>query len=82
MLLSRYYHQWSPGEFAGRFERKNLSLSLSPTGGYHPVCPDDMYNKRYRVIRKLGWGHFSTVWLCWDERYSQNNPVALKVSKE
>ena len=29
----------------------------------------DVYNNQYRVIRKLGWGHFSTVWLCWDEKW-------------
>ena len=38
-------------------------------GGYHPVQIGDVYNKCYCVIRKLGWGHFSTVWLCWDGRY-------------
>ncbi|KPP63349.1 SRSF protein kinase 3-like [Scleropages formosus] len=35
-------------------------------GGYHPVKIGDLFNGRYHVIRKLGWGHFSTVWLCWD----------------
>lgn len=35
-------------------------------GGYHPVKIRDVFNNRYHVIRKLGWGHFSTVWLCWD----------------
>ena len=35
-------------------------------GGYHVVNIGDVYNNRYSVIRKLGWGHFSTVWLCWD----------------
>ena len=35
-------------------------------GGYHPVCVGDVYQERYCVIRKVGWGHFSTVWLCWD----------------
>lgn len=38
-------------------------------GGYHPVKIGDLFNARYHVIRKLGWGHFSTVWLCWDQRY-------------
>ena len=33
-------------------------------GGYHPVRIGDLYNQRYHVLRKLGWGHFSTVWLC------------------
>jgi serine/threonine protein kinase len=26
----------------------------------------DLFHNRYHVVRKLGWGHFSTVWLCWD----------------
>ncbi|KAG9332900.1 hypothetical protein JZ751_014430 [Albula glossodonta] len=30
-------------------------------GGYHPVKIGDLFNGRYHVIRKLGWGHFSTV---------------------
>ena len=35
-------------------------------GGYHPVRLGEVYNNNYIVIRKLGWGHFSTVWCCWD----------------
>lgn len=35
-------------------------------GGYHLVKIGDLFNGRYHVIRKLGWGHFSTVWLAWD----------------
>lgn len=35
-------------------------------GGYHPIAMFDVLNQRYSVIAKLGWGHFSTVWLCWD----------------
>jgi len=31
------------------------------------------------VIRKLGWGHFSTVWCGWDKKRQQQ--VALKVQK-
>lgn len=48
-------------------------------GGYHPVKIGDLFLQRYHVIRKIGWGHFSTVWLCWDledKRY-----VALKIVK-
>lgn len=34
------------------------------SGGYHPVRIGDVYgpNDRYVIVRKLGWGHFSTVW--------------------
>jgi serine/threonine-protein kinase SRPK1 len=48
-------------------------------GGYHPVKIGDCFQGRYRVARKLGWGHFSTVWLCWDLVDKQF--VALKVVK-
>lgn len=48
-------------------------------GGYHPVKVGDLYNARYHIIRKLGWGHFSTVWLCWDMQ--EKRFVALKVVK-
>ena len=38
-----------------------------------------MYSQRYHVLRKLGWGHFSTVWLCWD--FKAVRFVALKIVK-
>lgn len=38
-------------------------------GGYHPVREGEEFkNGRYLVERKLGWGHFSTVWLAWDRQ--------------
>ncbi|KAJ3596038.1 hypothetical protein NHX12_002447 [Muraenolepis orangiensis] len=43
-------------------------------------CKGDLFNGRYHVIRKLGWGHFSTVWLCWDIQVK--NFVAMKVVRE
>jgi len=48
-------------------------------GGYHAVTVGEVYNNRYAVIAKLGWGHFSTVWLCQDIRYQRY--VAMKVQK-
>ena len=39
-------------------------------GGYHPVHIGDPFSdSRYIVVRKLGWGHFSTVWLARDNKY-------------
>ncbi|GAB1316172.1 hypothetical protein MFIFM68171_06382 [Madurella fahalii] len=47
-------------------------------GGYHPVHLDDTLNNgQYKVIRKLGDGAYSTVWLARDQinkRY-----IALKI---
>ncbi|BGP18484.1 hypothetical protein JCM10213v2_006550 [Rhodosporidiobolus nylandii] len=50
-------------------------LSDYEAGGYHPVRIGDVYgpNERYVIVRKLGWGHFSTVCV--------NKHVALKVVK-
>ena len=35
-------------------------------GGYHPVHVGEVLLDRYVIIQKLGWGHFSTVWLSKD----------------
>ena len=43
-----------------------------------------MYNNRYTIERKLGWGHFSTVWLASDSEVPVDHPhklVALKIQK-
>ena len=48
-------------------------------GGYHPVTIGETYKGRYTIVSKLGWGHFSTVWLSKDaitDKY-----VALKFVK-
>jgi len=40
-------------------------------GGYHAVRIGDTFkNGTYVVQSKLGWGHFSTVWLAWDTKHS------------
>lgn len=40
-------------------------------GGYHAVRIGDTFKQgRYVVQSKLGWGHFSTVWLAWDTQKS------------
>lgn len=39
------------------------------SGGYHQVLPGEVYNQRYQVIRKLGWGIYSTVWLVQDSQF-------------
>ncbi|KAF7306620.1 CMGC/SRPK protein kinase [Mycena indigotica] len=50
------------------------------TGGYLPVRLTDTFKSgRYTVVRKLGWGHFSTVWLVRDTE--RNRHSALKVVK-
>ena len=38
-----------------------------------------VFKGRYVIIQKLGWGHFSTVWLAKDQKY--DSYVALKIQK-
>lgn len=48
-------------------------------GGYHPVTVGELYSGRYRVVHKLGWGYFSTVWLVYD--YETETFQAMKIQK-
>ena len=54
-------------------------LSGYQPGGYHPVHLHDTFDGgRYRVVHKLGYGGFSTVWLCRDTEI-EDGYVAVKV---
>lgn len=47
-------------------------------GGYHPCYKGEQYKHgRYTLVRKLGWGHFLTVWLARD--LERGTHVAVKV---
>ncbi|EFW14742.1 conserved hypothetical protein [Coccidioides posadasii str. Silveira] len=46
-------------------------------GGFHPVHLGEVYDGKYKVLRKLGFGRYSTVWLVQNER--EHNFRALKV---
>jgi serine/threonine-protein kinase SRPK3 len=51
-------------------------------GGYHPVSLGNVFHSRYRITAKLGWGHFSTVWLASDLSSTRSEKViALKIVK-
>ncbi|KAJ5156692.1 hypothetical protein N7492_009495 [Penicillium capsulatum] len=50
-------------------------------GGYHPVVLGDVFNGQYKVIRKLGDGSSSTVWLARDLKSSRYVALKILVSK-
>jgi serine/threonine-protein kinase SRPK3 len=64
--------------------------SVYSPGGMHPVQVGDLYGGKYEIIRKLGYGRESTVWLADDKTYfrpcldpltdSHHIGVALKVT--
>ncbi|SCU82478.1 LADA_0C05622g1_1 [Lachancea dasiensis] len=59
-------------------EKNEESLRDYKPGGYHPAFRGETYNGgRYMLVRKLGWGHFSTVWLARDT--VSNAHVAMKI---
>lgn len=64
----RYEYDWIDGaESLGKYQ----------PGGYHPIMIGDVLHDRYKVVDKLGFGGYATIWLARDsllERY-----VALKV---
>ena len=54
-------------------------------GGYHPVHLGDVFEARYKVVHKLGYGGFSTVWLARDnvlQRYVAVKILSAEVSSE
>jgi hypothetical protein len=38
--------------------------------GFYPVKIGEVFQSRYQVIGKLGFGGYSTVWLCRDLKYA------------
>ncbi|XP_046869741.1 SRSF protein kinase 3 isoform X2 [Hypomesus transpacificus] len=70
----RHLEQLEPEERQDREDPREYCY-----GGYHPVQVGDTFNRRYQVLSRLGWGVFSTVWLCQDLR--QGRCVAVKVLK-
>lgn len=54
-------------------------------GGYHPVHLGDVFEARYKVVHKLGYGGLSTVWLARDnvhQRYVAIKILSAEVSSE
>lgn len=44
------------------------SLPFSHRKRYYPVEIGQIFNNRYRIIAKIGFGAYSTVWLAYDKR--------------
>lgn len=60
--------RWVPDAFSLNAPTCFLVTPCVPTGGYHRVRVGEQFRDgRYTVLHKLGWGHFSTVWMVRNE---------------
>ena len=46
-------------------------------GGFHPIHINDVLHNRYRIVNKLGYGAYGTIWLV--EDLNSGRCAALKV---
>lgn len=61
-----------------KWPEEDLTSTAAEGGGFYPLrLGETLDDERFVIIRKLGWGGYSTVWLARDLR--DNRHVALKV---
>jgi hypothetical protein len=53
-------------------------LPINTTKGGSTLFVGDVYDNNYKVIRKLGFGAYSTIWLANDIRY-RNSDLIFKL---
>ncbi|KAH6957192.1 kinase domain-containing protein [Fusarium avenaceum] len=58
-------------------EAVSEDVNLYPTGMCYPIRIGEAVAGRYRIIHKLGYGSFSTVWMAYD--MTEEKDVALKI---
>lgn len=68
MSVNEYKYDWIDGA---------ESLEKYRPGGYHSVMIGDRLHQRYRIVEKLGFGGYSTIWLGLDTQLRQY--VAIKI---
>lgn len=62
-------HSSSSGGPSSGFPEEDLRLEGRNNRGYFPVCLGQCFDgDRYVIVRKLGWGQYSSVWLARDRR--------------
>ena len=62
-----------------RESSSNEPLDQYKKGGYLTVNIGDVLSSRYTILKKIGWGGYSTVWMA--KTKNTEEYVALKVTK-
>lgn len=73
---SSYY---STSESSSGEDASNENSKSYKPGGYAPVSVGEVLDNRFRIIRKLGFGQFSIVYMAYD--YTSQKFYALKINK-
>lgn len=51
-----------------KFESDAEDFEDYKINGYHPAYIGETFKGgRYKIVQKLGWGYFSTVWMAYDK---------------
>lgn len=63
---------------------RHEKLKYYRPGGYHPIHIGDRLGEsgRFAVMRKLGYGTFGMVWMCWDNVFRKARAVKVMRAKE
>jgi hypothetical protein len=79
--MSSLVHHDAASTLSVIIHRKNNSAPQHRygSGGYHSVLAGEVYNQRYRVVRQLGWGLYTTVWLVQDTEFVFDLVVSRKL---
>ena len=71
-----YFHQFDD---LSSFSEESESSGDYKIGGYHLATKLEILNSRYLLVKKIGFGHFSTVHLTYDKKLDRY--CALKIIK-
>lgn len=64
-MKSSFSHFYKRLHSSGPVSEENITRYC--VGGYHPVRIGDLFRDgKYKIISKLGYGVYSTVWLAFD----------------
>ena len=65
--LAKFFEPVSQTSRSSNLQQTTEEAEFYSTGGFHSISLGDTFNSgTYKVLRKLGYGQYSTVWLARD----------------